>query len=406
MKNLTKKSPSLSTCLSPWLLDPATVFLNHGSFGACPKPVLDAQQEWRLRLERQPVHFMVRELEPLLAHAASKLASFLNCNPCDLAWVPNATHGINAVLRSLSFEPGDELLVTNQAYNATRNAVEFAAASGGARVVVAQLPFPVNRIEDLVQPILVAASPRTRLAILDHVTSQTAMVLPLERCVRELKTRGVDTLVDGAHAPGMVSLNLRKIGAAYYTGNCHKWLCAPKGAAFLHVSPSVQNRIRPLAISHGANSTRTDLSRFQLEFGWTGTSDPSAWLSVPTALEFMGNLLPGGWPDLMAKNRDLALHARSRIALALGCQPPCPADCVGSMASLPLPPAPSHALPRLPRNEFPLQDSLREKHRIEVPVIAWPSPPHRVVRISAQFYNRPEQYDLLASALVEELRTL
>jgi isopenicillin-N epimerase len=386
-----------------WTLDPAVTFLNHGSFGACPRRVLERQQEWRVRLERQPVQFLLRELEGELDTARAALASFVHAAAEDLAFVPNATTGVNTVLRSLEFAPGDELLVTNQEYNASRNALNYVAERAGARVVVAEIPFPFQHEDELVAPLLAAVTPRTRLALLDHVTSQTGVVFPLAKIIRALTERGVEVLVDGAHAPGMIPLDLAQLGATYYTGNCHKWLCAPKGAALLWVRRDRQPFIRPLAISHGANSRRTDRSRFLIEFGWVGTGDPSAWLSVPAALEFMGAQLPGGWPAVMARNRALALAARQGLAEALNIPAPCPPEFIGSLAALPLPDAPDRALPRPPWIEYPLQNVLRGRHGFEVPVIPWPSAPRRLVRVAAQLYNALPQYEMLGRALVEEL---
>lgn len=387
-----------------WPLDRRVVFLNHGSFGACPRPVLACQNRWREQMERQPLQFLVRELEAALDEARRSLAAFVGAHPGDVAWVTNATAGVNTVLRSLTFKRGDELLVTDHEYNASRNALDFAAQKAGARVVVAPLPFPFRQADQLVEPVLARITKRTRLALLDHVTSQTGIVLPVQRLVRELDRRGVETLIDGAHAPGMVPLNLNALGATYYTGNCHKWLCAPKGAAFLHVRRDRQKFIRPLAISHGANSTRRDRSRFLLEFGWQGTGDPSAALSVPGALRFLGGLLPGGWTAVMARNRSLACSARQALCAALQIEEPCPAEFLGALASVPLPRAAREAWPRPPFNEYPLQDVLREKYRIEVPLIAWPGPERPLLRISAQLYNALPHYARLARALVSELR--
>ncbi|MDE3066334.1 MAG: aminotransferase class V-fold PLP-dependent enzyme [Verrucomicrobiota bacterium] len=386
-----------------WVLDPGVVFLNHGAFGACPRRVLECQSGWRARMERQPLQFLVRELEPDLDAARAALAQFAGAEADDLVFVPNATTGVNTVLRSLEFKPGDELLATDHEYNACRNALDFVAERSGARVVVAKLPFPFRSTDELIAPVLECVTSRTRLALLDHVTSQTGMVLPIARLVSELNRRGVDALVDGAHPPGMVDLNLSQLGAAYYTGNCHKWLCAPKGVALLHVRRDRQKWIRPLTISHGANSARTDRSRFLLEFAWPGTWDPSAALSVPEAIRFLGSLLPGGWPEVMARNRALALAARNILCAALEIAEPCPAEFIGALAAVPLPPAPPEALPRPPMNEYPLQDALRLKHRIEVPVISWPAPPRRVLRVSAQLYNALPQYERLARALILEL---
>ena len=218
-----------------------------------------------------------------------------------------------------------------------------------------------------------------------------------------LAARGIETLVDGAHAPGMVPLDLRRLGATYYTGNCHKWICSPKGAGFLHVQRARQPSIRPLVISHGANSPRTDRSRFQIEFGWTGTWDPSAMLSVPEALRWMGTAVPGGWTEIMRHNHALAVAARGVLCEALGVGEPCPEEMVGSMAAMPLPDGSTVAPPRSPLYLDPLQDRLLLEKSIEVPVIPWPAPPRRLLRISAQLYNSLPQYRVLAASLREFL---
>jgi len=381
-----------------WLLDPDVAFLNHGSFGSCPRTVLQLQQQLRERLERQPVQFFMRDLEAMVDAARAALAQFVGADPDDLVFVPNATVGVNTVLHSLRFEPGDELLVTDHEYNACRNAFEHAAERSGARVVVVPLPFPVRGAEEIVAAILERVTPRTRLALIDHVTSQTGLVMPIEALVRELHARGVDTVVDGAHAPGMVPLDLRRIGAAYYTGNCHKWLCAPKGAAFLFVRRDRQHLVRPLVISHGANSERTDRSRYLIEFGWTGTGDPTASLCVPEALRFMGSLLPGGWPEVLQRNHALALAARRILCEALAIDPPAPEDLIGTLVSVPI----RDAQKAKTRDVFrldALQERLLTEHSIEVPVMTWPRWPHRLVRVSAQLYNSEPQYERLAAAL-------
>jgi isopenicillin-N epimerase len=387
-----------------WLLDPEMIFLNHGAFGACPRTVLEFQMEWRRRLERQPLQFLARELEGALDSARKALAQFVGSDSNDVVFVSNATTGVNTVLRSLVFQRGDELLVTDHEYNASRNALNFAAERSGARVIVVNIPFPFRDAKEIITPILERVTARTKLALIDHVTSQTGIILPIAQLVHKLKAHGVDTLVDGAHAPGMVPLNLSELGAAYYTGNCHKWLCAPKGTAFLHVRSDKQKLIRPLTISHGANSPRKDRSRFLLEFGWQGTSDPSAFLSVPEAIRFIGSTLPGGWPEVMGRNRALALAARKILCKALPLDEPCPEEFIGSLASLPLPDAIKRQFPRLPFNGSLLQDTLRKKYKLEIPIIFWPAPPKRLVRISAQLYNSQPQYERLAAALAHELR--
>ena len=386
-----------------WPLDPNITFLNHGSFGSCPRPVSEFQRAIRDLLERQPIQFLVRELEPRLDAARAELARFVGADPDNLVFVPNATTGVNAVLRSIPLSAGDEILVTDHEYNACRNAVNYAAERAQARVVVAAIPFPLPEPAGVVERLLEQVSSRTRLAVIDHVTSQTGLVLPIEAIVCALASRGIDILVDGAHAPGMVPLNLESLGAAYYTGNCHKWICAPKGAGFLHVRRDRQALVRPLVISHGANSPRTDRSRFQIEFAWTGTHDPSAFLSVPEALRVMGAQLPGGWPELMRRNRALVLAARRELCEALRIPPPCPEEMIGALASLPMPDAPEAPPSTSPLYLDPLQDRLLERHGIEVPFIPWPAWPKRLLRISAQLYNALPQYKRLATALTAEL---
>jgi isopenicillin-N epimerase len=388
---------------SPWLLDPAITFLNHGSFGSCPRPILDEQLRLREQLEREPVRFMVRELEPLLDEARRALGDFVGAQPDDLAFVPNATAGVNAVLRSLELRAGDELLTTDHAYNACKNALDFVAERSGARVVVAAVPFPLASPDEVVDALLARVTARTRLALIDHVTSPTGLVLPAATLVEELQRRGVDVLVDGAHGPGMVPLALDALGAAYYTGNCHKWLCAPKGAGFLHARRDRQAALRPTVISHGMNSPRRDRSRFRLEFDWTGTMDPTAALCVPAAIRWLGAVVEGGWPALMAQNRDQALAARRLLCDALDVPPPCPDAMIGALASVTLPDG-GGAQPTTPLYADPLQDLLLDRHGIEVPIIPWPAWPRRLVRVSAQLYNSLDQYRRLAELLRDLVR--
>lgn len=382
-----------------WTLDPHITYLNHGSFGACPRAVLDAQAELRSRMEREPVRFFMRELPRLADEARATLGDLVGADPDDLAFVPNATAGVNTVLRSLHLRPGDELVTTDHEYNACRNALEVVAAAAGARVVVARVPFPLGGPDEAASAIEAALTDRTRLVLVDHVTSPTALVLPIEGIVRAAADRGIDVLVDGAHAPGMVPLDLQSIGAAYYTGNLHKWVCAPKGAAFLHVRRDRQAGVRPLSISHGANAPLEGRSRFRVEADWTGTADPTAMLSVPAAIAFLRGALPGGLASLLERNRSLALEARRVVAVALSVLLPCPDGMIGSMASILLPPGDSTA-PRSPFRTDPLQDALLDRFSIEIPVSCWPAPPARLVRLSAQLYNEPADYVSLASAIL------
>ncbi|HVR41062.1 MAG TPA: aminotransferase class V-fold PLP-dependent enzyme [Thermoanaerobaculia bacterium] len=385
-----------------WTLDPDITFLNHGSFGATPRAILEKQNAFRAQMEREPVRFFVRELEPLLDDARREVAQFIGADAEGLAFVPSATAGVNAVLRSLDLDKHDELLTTNHEYNASRNALEFVAQLSGARVVVADIPFPIESADVAFARVLEKVTDRTRLLLIDHITSQTALVLPVERIVRELHARGIDTLIDGAHAAGNVPLDVRAIGAAYYTGNLHKWVCAPKGAGFLWTRENRRASVRPTSISHGANSSRTDRSRYLIEFDWTGTYDPTAYLASAESIRFLPTLVDGGWPEIMRRNRELARKGRDILCDQLGIAHPAPDDMLGAMATVPLPDGNATNPPQLYGD--PLQDTLLFEHHIEVPFVPWPHPPKRVLRISAQLYNTADEYERLAKALSAHLR--
>lgn len=387
-----------------WSLDPSVTFLNHGSYGATPRAVLAAQQAWRDAMEAEPVRFFSYELESALRDAREALGLFVGADPEDLAFVPNATAGFNTVLRSLRFQPGDELLTTDHEYNAAKNAMEFVAEGAGASVVIVPVPFPIRSADEVVEAVLAAVSTRTRLAMLDHITSATALIFPIERLVTELAARGVETLVDGAHAPGQIELALPALGAAYYTANLHKWVSAPKGSGFLWVRRDRQPDIRPLAISHGANSPRTDLSRFRAEFDWTGTADLSAYLSVPEAIRFGEQLLPGGWAALRDRNRGLVLAGRDLLCEVLGIEAPAPGAMIGSMASVPLP---METRPGRVQGVELYDDEVHAyfaQRGMQVMTTPWPQRPEggpwrRLIRISAAAYNDLGDYSQLAAAL-------
>jgi isopenicillin-N epimerase len=393
-----------------WALDPTVTFLNHGSFGACMNATLEVQRGWRDKLETHPVQFLARDLEDLLDWTRSEIGAFLSAEPDDLALVTNSTAGVNTVLRSLRFEKGDEILVTDHAYNSCLNAVRFVASGASARVVVARIPFPISSPDEAFDAIMAAVTPRTKLAMIEHVTSPTALVLPIERLVPALAEKGIDVLVDGAHGPGMIAFKMRELAPAYYVGSTHKWICAPKGSAFLYVRRDRQALIKPLSISSGSNDTRVDRSKFRLEFDWTGTFDPSAWLTIPAAIDGLGEMLPGGWPVVIATNRNLAIAARDTLAEALHTDVQAPDSMTESMASIRLPGGP------WPRDEAARRLSMIEtairSRRFEVPLMLWPCPwlvdsgdlPEDtqfdlLVRISAQAYNYLSQYERLASIL-------
>jgi len=385
-----------------WCLDPEIAFLNHGSFGACPIEILDRQTELRRRLEREPVSFMARELEGLLDQARAEVAAFVGADTENFAFVQNATTGVNAVLRSLSLKAGEVLVTTDQGYNACANALRYVAERTGAKVRVIALPFPCPSKAALEAAVLEALDPTCRLLLIDHVASPTGFVFPLESLVPKVEAMGIPVLVDGAHAPGMLPLSLERLAASYYTGNLHKWCCAPKGAAFLWVRSDLRAQLRPVVISHGANAETLHRSRFHLEFDWVGTGDPTPFLCAAESIAWMERQHPEGWAGLRARNRALALAARALLCERLGVAPLCPESMVASLAAVLLPDEPpGHT--QAAAHQSALQDRLLLTHRIEVPILPWPHPPKRLLRVSAQLYNGLPQYEALAEAIREAI---
>ncbi|MFG0258382.1 MAG: aminotransferase class V-fold PLP-dependent enzyme [Phycisphaerales bacterium JB043] len=387
-----------------WALDPSTLNLDHGAFGATPMPVRRAQQDILRRVDDNRTRFFIRDLEPLLEEARDALAHYVASDPGNIVWVPNATAGVSTVLRSLRFEAGDELLVLNHSYSACINAFEFIASQHGATMRTIDLPLPIASEQEVVDLILNAVSDRTRLLLLDHITSPTGLILPIEPIVRQLESRAVRVLVDGAHGPGMVPLELDALGASFYTGNCHKWICAPVGSAFLHVREDLHDQILPMPISHRGHGVRTDKSRLLVDFDWVGTDDVSPYLVVPHAIEWGRSCLEGGWDAIRAHNRALALEARRVLLDALGSEPIAPESMIGSLAAVRIPDGTPEPKP-WPTYTDPTQRALYERHAIEVPIGHFPAPPHRTMRISAQLYNSVQQYETLARALVDVLES-
>ena len=385
-----------------WSLEPSRLFLNHGSFGACPNFVIEEQRKWQDLMEREPVRFFEELMPDLLLKSREALGTFLNCSPDDLAFVSNATSGVNTILRSLHFEQGDEILVPNHAYQACRNSIDFVAKRWGANVVEVAIPFPIDGPETVVELMKSACSERTKLVMIDTVTSPTGLRMPFEVLTEFFEGKGVEVLLDAAHGIGMIPLDLGQLGASYVTSNCHKWLCAPKGSAFLYVREDKQSKIQPLTISHGHTFPLGDTTRFRHEFDWTGTQDISGWCSIPAVIEGMADRIDGGWNSIMQHNHDLTIQGRNVLCERLGIQPPCPDEMVACISTIQLP-------GNIPEKEKmhepdPLHHILSEKYNIQVPVWSWPSPEGRYLRISAQLYNSIEQYERLADALVNELK--
>jgi isopenicillin-N epimerase len=391
------KRPAPSAFRRYWTLKPGMVFLNHGAFGACPRPILKLQAKLRARMEAEPVQFLWRHYEERLEPSRAAVARFVGVRARDLVFVTNTTTAINAVVRSLKLRRGDEILTTNRDYNATRNVLIEATRRAGARLVAAEVPFPLRNADEIVEAVIRAVTPRTRLALIDHVTSDTGLVFPLSRILRELEARGVDAMVDGAHAPGMLSLDLSKLRPAYYAGNLHKWVCAPKGAAFLHVREDLQDIVQPAVISHGNNRPRPGFSAFQDRFDWDGTFDPTAWFCAGEAIRWMGELLPGGWKDLREHNHALVVQARRLLCERLEVEPLCPETMLGSLATIPLP----QRLQGLPKSGMIEAEQLRlyDEFHIEVPFNRIGPEEQRCFRIAAHIHNSLAEYEYLAEAI-------
>ena len=363
-------------------LEPRTAFLNHGSFGATPRVVLAAAQRWRLRMEANPDRFLRYVLPGALRAAAGRLARFLHAKEQDIAFVENATSGVNAVLRSLEFRPGDEILATTHTYNAVRQTIREVCRRSGAKLVEARIELPVEGVDGLIHPILKGMSRRTKLVVLDHISSPTGLIFPVKRLAAAAHARGARVLVDGAHAPGQIDLGIPSLGVDWYAGNCHKWLFAPKGCGFLWARRSAQAGIHPPVISHGYGKG------FSREFDWTGTRDFSAWLAVPDGLDFFRSL---GAERVRAYCHALATRKAEEISNAWQTRCDGPAQLHGAMMAIRLP-------DRLQRRDpVRLMSEWMNHHRVVVPVM--PVGSALWARVSAQVYNVPEDYKRLQRAV-------
>ena len=379
-----------------WQLNTKVDFLNHGSFGACPIEVLNRQTELRFMMESDPVNFIDGIGRGLWSDAVVRLSDFLNADPNGMAFVNNATTGVNTVLSSLDINESDEVLVTDTTYQACKNAVDYHASAKGFSVNVVKIGVPISSKKEVIDAFVGQVTGNTRLALIDTVASPTGIMTPFAELVDVLNHMGVDTLLDAAHGPGLIPLDIAKLNASFVTGNCHKWLCTPKGSAFLHVR-SDRLDLRPLVISHGASLPDRMGPRFRLEFDWTGTLDPTAWMCIPFAIDYLGGLFEGGWGEIMARNNSLALAARSMIMERVGLEPVCSEDFITSMAAFIIPGTPTHPDPD------PLHERLYNLHSIQVPVQGWENHSARYLRISAHLYNHIEQYERLCEALIHEL---
>lgn len=365
-----------------FLLDPDVAFLNHGSFGACPRPVFDSYQAHQRDLEWEPIDFLDRRLPILLASARDELARYLNAPGADLAFVVNATTGVNLAARSLDLGPGDEVLTTDLEYGACDLAWQWLADRAGFAYVRAPIPLPLASPTALFEALFAHATERTRVVYVSHITSATALILPVEDIVARAHELGLVTIVDGAHAPAHVPLDVEALGADFYTGNTHKWLMSPKGAAFLHVRPEHQERVDAAMVSWGYAEGRGFQERVEMQ----GTRDPAAWLAVPDAIRYQAER---EWDAVRERCRALTREARAKLCELFGTEPLAPEEMLGQMASV-----------RLPRPDPGLRDRLFANHRVEIPVTG---PNDDLLRISIAAYTTRDEIDRLSAALAREL---
>ena len=374
-----------------FLLRPDVVFLNHGSFGACPRTVFEAYQRWQRELEAQPVEFLGRRANELLRNARAALGAYVSADPDDLVFVTNSTFALNTIARAFPLEPGDEVLGTDHEYGAMARAWQFVCRQRGARYVSQPVPAPLTSAESVVEAIWQGVTPRTRVLFVSHITSPTAVTFPVELLIRRAREAGIVSVIDGAHVPGQRPLDLRALDPDFYVANCHKWLCAPKGSAFLYARRTAQPLLSPLVISWGWQPEQT--MPFVDEQQPQGTRDISTFLAVPDAIAY---LLDHDWPAVQRECHALVSQAGRRICDLSGRPPLTPHswEWYAQMASFPLPPCDTGRL----------KEELYLRYRIEVPIVTWREQPY--VRISVQAYNTPRDLDLLVEALTTLLPQL
>lgn len=402
--NLPKTRPELAV---HWELDPAVTFLNHGSYGAVPTAVRQAHDAYRKRMEREPVRFFKVDLEHLMDGLRKTLGGFLKCDPMGIAPVANATIALSTILTNTDWKPGDEVIVTDHEYASGVNELQRMAPKTGLRVVTVKIPMPCAGPEVVLDAVLDAITPRTKMVLISHITSPTSLILPVEQIVWRCRELGIETLVDGTHAPGQIDVDVARMNPTYYVGSGHKWLSAPKGTGFMYVAPEKRDGFRTLALSSRAAKIRPDRSLFLRDFDYMGTDDYTNILAMKDAIEFLGGLYPGGWDELRRRNHEMVIRGRRIVADAVapfypGMNPACPESMIGCMATILLPDACPEMAARPTLYDDPLQDALIEQHRVAVPI--WRlNNVQRVLRISAQAHNCLNDYERLAEALAFEL---
>jgi isopenicillin-N epimerase len=385
-----------------WQIRSDTIYLNHGSFGPPPDAVRRARRHWIDRLDEQPIDFFIRHFERELLAARNRLAEFVGTAGGNLIFVENATAGMNVVAASFPLEPGDEVLATDHEYGAVLRIWDRACREAGAGLKMVELPLPFSSAEETIAAIFAAATERTRLLIVSHITSPTAVTLPIERICGEARRRGIATAIDGPHAVAQLPLAIDRLGCDFYAASCHKWLSAPFGSGFLYVAPPHQRHVRPPELSWGRIQP-TPIETWSDEFVWTGTRDPSAFLAIPTAIDFLEEV---GLEAFRARTHWLAQYARRRLVELTGLEPIVPDDPAwyGAMAHVPLPPrrvsaaadaaaraAIGHPVANL------LQHALWRECGIEVPIVEFRD--RRYIRVSCHLYNDTKQIDRLLAGL-------
>lgn len=371
-----------------FLLDPSVIFLNHGSFGATPITVFEDYQQWQTRLEKQPVLMLGREYDQLLYESRKSLGQYINADVDDLVYVPNATHGVNIIARSLNLQPGDEVLTSDHEYGACDYTWEFLCGKTGASYIHQPIPLPINNEEEMLELLWKGVTPRTKVIFLSHITSPTALRLPVEKVCERARESGMFTVIDAAHSPGQIPVDLQKLGADVVTGNCHKWMMSAKGAAFLYVKREQQHLVEPLIVSWGYHPTTvsTTGSRFIDLLQWTGTKDPAASLTIPAAIKFMKN---HHWDEVRRECHLLLKEGISQICDLVKMPPlyPLDTDLYFQMGIAPLPRC----------NIEVLKQRLYDDFRVEVPLIQWQD--RQFMRVSVQGYNTSDDINALINAL-------
>lgn len=397
------KLPAYSAHASHWKLDEEMVFLNHGSFGATPTAILEKQRELQLKAESELVRFYVRELYGLYMTSLERTAKFIGAKAHNLVFIKNTTMGVNTIFHSLRLHEGDEVLSHSHAYGACSNALNYYAERNKWKVNIAQVPFPIQHEDEVVEAFVKAVTPKTKFAMVDHITSATGVIFPVERIVKELQARGIEVMVDAAHSPGHVELNLEQLGAEYFIGNCHKWICSPKGSAILYVREDKQKGIEPLQISHNFDAPVDEKQKWQGKFFWPGTDDYTAYCLVGDSIDYFENNFEGGWKGIRQRNRNLCLTARKMLAEKTHSELPAPESMIGNLSNIYLGKA------QLPPYGFNYITEVGQKlfndYKIEIPTFVFNrNEPRLWVRPAFQLYNSLEQYEYLGDALVEILK--